>query len=287
MFPGATADRAAAAYVVVGAPLDISTTFQPGTRFGPDRVRRFAASFEDYDRRTDRHFSKQAVHDAGDIHAWNDAAEYVDFLAGELSEVVGDDAVPLLLGGEHTVSVAGVRAVDPDLFVCLDAHLDLRDAFDGDPWSHACVTHRVLDTADHAVIVGARAGSEAEWDRAAAADVTTVDPETVSDRGATAVLDAVSGAVADPASASTYLSVDIDAADPAVAPGTGTMEPGGLSAREMRAVVRAVAPFADGADVVEVNDRDDGQAATLGGKLLRDAVFAHADSADTSGDADR
>jgi agmatinase len=274
-FPGATADRDEAAYVVVGAPLDISTTFQPGTRFGPDRIRRFAGSFEDYDHRTGRHFSDCAVHDAGDVHAWTDAAEYVDYLAGTLRDARSDGAVPLLLGGEHTVTVAGVRAVDPDLFVCLDAHLDLRTDFDGDPWSHACVTHRALDAADHAVIVGARAGCAAEWERAGEADVTVVDPETVADRGAAAV----TAAVPDLAAATTYLSVDIDAADPGVAPGTGTMEPGGLSAREMAAVVRAVAPYADGFDAVEVNDRDDGQAATLAAHLLRAFVVAHADAA--------
>jgi agmatinase len=277
MFPGATADRADANYVVVGAPLDVSTTFQPGTRFGPDRIRRFARSFEDYDHRTDRQFSDLAVHDAGDIHAWTDAAEYVDYLAGTLRDARDDGAVPLLLGGEHTVSVAGVRAVDPDLFVCLDAHLDLRTDYDGNPWSHACVTHRALARADHAVMVGARAGSEAEWMRAREADVTVVDPEAVRERGAAAVVDAANAAVGGLDTASTYLSLDIDAADPGVAPGTGTMEPGGLSAREMRAVVRAVAPHADGADVVEVNDRDDGQAATLGGHLLRAFVFAHVD----------
>jgi agmatinase len=277
MFPGATADRADAAYVVVGAPLDISTTFQPGTRFGPDRVRRFAESFEDYDHHTDRHFSELSVHDEGDLHAWGDAAAYVDFLAGTLGDVVADGATPVLLGGEHTVTVAGVRAVDPDLFVCLDAHLDLRREFDGNEWSHATVARHALETAEHAVIVGARAGSEAEWARAREDDVTVVPPAMVADRGADAVREAMRAA-ADPATATTYLSVDVDAADPAVAPGTGTMEPGGLSARDLRGIVRAVAPVADGVDAVEVNDRDDGQAATLAGALVRDFVFAHADA---------
>jgi agmatinase len=74
-----------------------------------------------------------------------------------------------------------------------------------------------------------------------------------------------------------YLSVDIDAADPGFAPGTGTPEPFGLDPRELHDVVRAVAPHAVGFDTVEVNDRDDGQAATLAAKLLRAFVFAHAD----------
>ena len=262
-FPGATADRDEAAYVVVGAPLDVSASFHPGARFGPERVRHYAGGFEDYDRTSDAHFSELAVHDAGDVHAWADAEEYVDYLAGTLSDVLEDDAVPLLVGGEHTVSVAGVRATRPDVFVCLDAHLDLREAYDGNPWSHATVTHHALSVAESAVVLGARAGSEAEWERAGADDVTVVPPEDVPAWEPDFEGDA-------------YLSVDVDAADPSVAPATGTMEPFGLSAREMRRVVRAVAPRAVGFDVVEVTDADDGQAATLGAKLLRAFVFAHA-----------
>ena len=283
MFPGATADRSAAAYAVVGAPLDRSTSFQPGARFGPDRVRRFARSFEDYDRRTGRHFSDLGVHDAGNVRAWNDVREYLDYLAGTLEDLRREDAIPLVLGGEHTVSVAGVEAVDPDVFVALDAHLDLRESYDGTPWSHACVARRALKTADRAVILGARAGSEAEWERAEREDVTVVPPEAVgegtAEGGASADPDPLPGTELDLAGRSVYLSVDVDAADPGFAPGTGTMEPFGLAPRQLRAVVRAVAPHAEGFDVVEVNDRDDGQAAALAAKLLRTFVREHAEAA--------
>jgi agmatinase len=282
MFPGATASRDDAAYVVVGAPLDISTTFRPGTRFGPERIRRFARTFDDYDRRTDLHFSDCLVHDEGDVHPWDDAREYVEWVAGTLSDVVRDDAVPLLLGGEHTVTYAGVAAVEPDAFVCLDAHLDLRSDYDGNEWSHATVTRHVLDElgAEEAIILGARTGSPEEWDRADADDVTVVAPEDVADFDFGDRLDG----------RSVYLSVDVDGADPGFAPGTGTPEPFGMAPREMRDAVRTVAPHADGFDVVEVNDRDDGQAASLGGKLLREFVYSHASAAapesDFESDAD-
>ncbi|MEM4782562.1 MAG: agmatinase [Halalkalicoccus sp.] len=272
MFPGASATREDAEYVIVGAPLDISTSFQPGTRFGPDRLRRFAETFDDYDRRTDLHFTDLAVHDHGDVRPGHDVPEYIKHLSGVLRDVVWDDAIPLLLGGEHTVSVAGVRATEPDLFVAIDAHLDLRDEYDGDPWSHACVTRRILETVEDAIVVGARTGSEAEWERAARGDVTVIAPEDAS-----AWLRDVTDGSRDPfPEKTTYLSVDIDGADPGFAPGTGTKEPFGLDPREMRAVVRAVAPHCVGFDVVEVNDRDDGQAAALGGKLLREFVRTHA-----------
>ncbi len=114
-------------------------------------------------------------------------------------------------------------------------------------------------------MIGARTGSEAEWARAAENDVTVIPPGEAADWEP----------AFDP-DASVYLSVDIDAADPGVAPGTGTMEPFGLTSAAMRDLVRRVAPAAEGFDVVEVNDRDDGQAAALAGKLLREFVFAHA-----------
>ena len=278
MFPGATTDRDPASYVVVGAPLDATTTFQPGTRFGPDRVRRFAETYDDYDHETGSRFSALGVHDGGDVHPWDDVEAYLDHLAAELRSVVLNDAVPLLLGGEHTVTYAGVDAVDPDTLVVVDAHLDLREAYDGNPWNHACVTRRALEDldVDRAVIVGARTGSEAEWDRAAAADVEVVDPEAAREWLASL----------DPrrfADGSTYLSVDVDGLDPAFAPGTGTMEPFGLAPRTVRDLVRRIAPHAAGFDVVEVNDRDDGQAAAVAGKLLREFVFHHADAAAADG----
>ncbi|WP_136600952.1 agmatinase [Salinigranum halophilum] len=277
MFPGSTADRDDADYVVVGAPLDVSTTFQPGTRFGPDRIRRFAETYDDYDHRTDQFFTELGVADDGDVRAWDDAEAYLSFLEGTLRDVVWDDAVPLLLGGEHTVTYAGVAATKPETFVCLDAHLDLRPEYDGNEWSHACVTRHVLSVVDEAVILGARTGAREEWERAREEDVTVVPPEEVREWLAT-----FDGGGAD--GDEVYLSVDIDGADPSVAPGTGTMEPFGLSSREMRDVVRAVAPSCVGFDVVEVNDRDDGQAAALAGKLLREFVYTHAASDGPVGD---
>jgi len=274
VFPGAneTDGTEEASYGIVGAPLDVSTTFQPGTRFGPERVRRFAETFDDYDHGTNQRFSELSVVDHGDVRAWDDAVEYLHHLEGELRDVVIDDAVPLVIGGEHTVSEAAVRATDPDLFVCLDAHLDLRSEYDGNPHSHACVTRHVLDVADEAVILGTRTGSEEEWERASVDDVTVVPPEDV--RG---WIEAVGSSGSDPFDGrETYLSVDIDGADPGFAPGTGTKEPFGLHPREMRDVVRLAAPHCIGFDVVEVNDRDDGQAAALAGKLLREFVYEHA-----------
>ena len=262
MFPGAAADREEADYALLGAPLDRSTTFQPGTRAGPRLLRHVARAFEDYDHHTDQRFTDLAVHDHGDIRP-GDPDDYLAFLEGVVGDYDEDGAVPLVVGGEHTVTVAAVRALDPDVYVCLDAHLDLRESYAGDRSSHATVTHHVAETGAEIVLLGVRSGSEREWDRAE--NVTVVEPGTVADWRPSYD------------DARVYLSVDIDAADPGFAPGTGTPEPFGLRPVTMRDVVRSVAPSCVGFDVVEVNDRDDGQAATLGAKLLREFVFAHAE----------
>jgi len=279
MFSGARAPREDAEYAVVGAPLDVSTTFRPGTRFGPTRVREAATPFEDYDHHTGLQFTDLAVHDHGDIHPGDDAEEYLEFLRGTLAEYRREGVVPLLVGGEHTVTVAAVRALDPEVYVCLDAHLDLRESYAGNPLSHATVAHHAAAHADEVVILGARSGSENEWERAGGADaevdhgdVTVVPPADIPDWEPAGVLDGRRA----------YLSVDIDAADPGFAPGTGTPEPFGLDPATMHSVVRSVAPACVGFDIVEVNDRDDGQAATLGAKLLRAFVYAHAASESTT-----
>lgn len=265
MFPGASSvPPDDAAYGIHGAPLDRSTSFVPGTRFGPAEVRRAAQGFEDYDHATDQSFSQLSVSDFGDLHAWSDAEEYLSFLAGELSDIAG---IPILLGGEHTVSVAGVRATEPDLFVTVDAHLDLRSSLDGDPWSHATVSHHVREAGIDVTILGARAGAADEWERAETDPHVRVVP-----------VDSVSAWLAETelSDRDVYLSVDIDGVDPAFAPATGTREPFGLSAETVRDVVRQLAPGALGFDVVEVNDRDDGQTATLAAKLVRRFIFDHA-----------
>ncbi len=264
MFPGAVADREYADYALVGAPLDRSTSFRPGTRFGPRRVRHHAQGFEDFDYHTGRRFTDLAVHDHGDVGPVADPAEYLQFLEGTLGDFLEEGACPLLVGGEHAVTIAAVRAVDPDVFVCLDAHLDLRDSLAGDELSHATVTRHALAVADRAVVLGARTGSEPEYERASEGDVTVVPPGEVADW------------TPDVGSESVYLSVDVDAFDPGFAPGTGTPEPFGLVPREGRRLVRDLAPVTEGFDVVEVNDRDDGQAATLAAKLLRRFVYDHA-----------
>lgn len=262
-FPGATTTEANAQYSIVGAPLDVSGSFRPGSRFGPDRIRKFAQPFDDYDHRTGLQFSDLGVLDTGNLDPWEPVEEYLAFLSNQLQDHSNNDRLPIILGGEHTVTVAGLNALNPDIYVCLDAHLDLYKSYLGNSHSHATVTNHALNIVDEIILIGVRTGSKDEWDRINNDNVTVIAPDELSatDLG-------LSGKV--------YLSVDIDAADPGFAPGTGTPEPFGLHPREMRDVVRTIAPNAVGFDVVEVTAHDAGQAASVGAKLLKEFVFSHA-----------
>ncbi|MFP4591131.1 MAG: arginase family protein [Halobacteriales archaeon] len=264
MFPGAAADPDGSRYVILGAPLDATTSHRPGARFGPDLIRRAAHAQEDYDRRRDTRFSERRVHDAGDVLGDDAPERYLPFLETTLRGHVLEGRVPVVLGGEHTVSLAGVRATEPATYVALDAHLDLRDRYRGRERSHATVCRRALEVVDRAIVVGARSGSEAEWDRASAADVEVVEPEAVA-------------AWTPTPAAPIYLSVDVDVLDPAFAPGTGTLSPFGLTPATVRDLVTHLAPHASGFDVVEVNDRDEGQAPAVAAALVRRFVHDHAE----------
>lgn len=270
-FPGAAdSEVSEAGYAIVGAPLDASTSFVPGTRFGPDRIRTHAQGFEDYDHRTEQAFTDLDVVDRGNVRPWADVPAYLDLVEGMLSDVRHADAVPIVLGGEHTVSVAGVQAVEVDHVVCFDAHLDLRREFDGTEWSHATAMHHVLAHVDAVTILGARAGAREEWDRVASDPaITAISPDGVAEWLADHRAERLENQAV-------YLSIDIDAIDPAAAPATGTREPFGLPPETVRQAIRRLAPTVVGCDVVEVNDRDEGETATLAAKLIREFVYQHA-----------
>ncbi|MDZ7687192.1 MAG: agmatinase [Halobacteriales archaeon] len=235
-FAGADDGYEEAGFVVAGIPLDTTASFRKGSRFAPDRVREASLSFETYVRDADTDVSDLRVHDYGDLDAWNDARETVEFASAEVSDFVGDGKTPVLLGGEHTVSIAGYRGTDASSVVFFDAHLDLKDEFEGTAYSHACVARRAVEDGRDVFIVGVREGSRAEWEFADGNDEVTV---LGFDNFDASEFDAP------------YVSVDLDVLDPGYAPGVGTPVPCGASPDELHDAVRALAHDAVGFDVVE------------------------------------
>ena len=260
-FAGADDGYGGAEYALAGFPLDVTSSFRPGSRFAPSRIREASRSFETYVRGASVDVADAPFHDHGDLDAWNDAGEAVEFAAGTIEGFTEDRKVPIVLGGEHTVSVAGFRGTDASSVVVFDAHLDLKDEFEGDTYSHACVARRAAEEGRDVHIVGAREGSGDEWGYA--------------EESQNVYLHDIDGF--DPDLKEPYVSVDLDVLDPGYAPGVGTPVPGGASPDELFGGVRSLAPHAVGFDVVEACPAyGSGEAEFIAASLVRDFVaFSH------------
>ena len=256
LFLGVRAEEAPlsrARVVVIPAPFDQTTSYMPGTRFGPRAILEASRQVEFYDEELDRE-----PHEIGVATLESIEIEPADMEAGirSLEAVVGEVAaqgkIPLTLGGEHSLSIAPVAALReryPGLSVLqLDAHLDLRDSYQGTKLSHASVMRRIRDLGIPTVAVGIRAVSREEADYVHAERVPVFLGREIRRRGLD--VDAILGEVGNPV----YITVDLDAFDPAYVPGVGTPEPGGLTWDEGLVLLRAVCERRQvvGVDVVEL-----------------------------------
>ncbi len=270
-FADADAAYEDARYAVFGVPYDGTTSFKPGTRFGPRAIREVSFNFESYEPSTGIDFSEVPVTDLGDLVVSRLPEEVARQVADVAGDIVRDGKVPVMLGGEHTATVGAVRAVQPDVYVVCDAHLDLRDELDGTPYSHGCVTRRVLDTVEDVVIIGARSGDREQFE-VAAERTRLYSADTVRESGIGAVLREIREHIG---GKRVYLSIDADAIDCCLTPGLGTPEPFGMTPLDIREVVRTLAPHAAGFDYVEVAPFDSGQTAAVAAQVVREFIARH------------
>jgi agmatinase len=255
---------------VLGAPFDDGTSHRPGTRYGPGAIR----AADDHGRWGRPHMTLGVdplevlrVVDYGDVAAApGDLARSHEALAVRLREVIGAGAMPLVLGGDHSLSLPTLRVLaeehGPEGYAVLhlDTHADTADELYGVRLSHgtpfrvACDEGALLGA--NIVQVGLRGTwpdpELFEWMRSAGFRWHTMDE--IVERGMVPVMREAVERVSS-AAPRAYLSVDIDVLDPAFAPGTGTPEPGGLTTRELLWAVRHAARELDlcAADVVEVS----------------------------------
>ena len=267
--------------VLFGAPYDSTTSFRPGTRFGPDVMRRESFGIETYSMRLDRDLVDDAsVFDAGDLELpFGDPAAALAQIEARADEILAASKTPCLLGGEHLVTLGAVRAAAkrrPDLrIVHFDAHADLRTDYLGNPLSHASVMRRCHDLLGDGRIYqfGVRSGTRDERQFMRDGHVTT---ELFSD----ATLESVVAALGP--TAPVYLTVDLDVLDPAEFPGTGTPEAGGLGYERLRQSLMEIFSRLDvvAFDLVELAPALDtsGRSTALACKLLRECLLAHASS---------
>ena len=239
---------------LIPVPYDATTSYRTGSRDGPRAIIRASRELEDYDLELDGDISAAGIRTAPELEPFAGGPEgMIDRVDRAVTGALIDGAIVGLLGGDHSITVGAVRAFErrhPDLSVLyLDAHADLRDEYQGSPWSHACVARRVLELCP-VVEVGVRSLSEPERRFIDAEDLPVYfwPNETADVAG---ILPEIANRLSD----TVYVSIDLDVLDPSIMAAVGTPEPGGMSWHAATGLLRHVAERKRivGFDVVELS----------------------------------
>lgn len=248
--------------LVVGVPFDSGVTYRPGARFGPAHIRQSSRLLRPYNPALDSEpFRNAQVVDAGDL-ACNPfhIEQALTQIESGIGGLLGAGRRVVVLGGDHTVALPVLRALHrvhgPVALVHFDSHLDTWNTYFGEPYTHGTPFRRASEEGLIVKGCSAHVGIRGSlYDRADLSDdeelgFTLVAARDLDTIGVGGVIERVLARVG---SRPVYLSIDIDVLDPAFAPGTGTPEAGGLSSRELLAIIRGLREARlVGADVVEV-----------------------------------
>ena len=272
-FIGCDADYAEAKIVLYGAPFDSTTSYRPGARFAPAAIRHESYGLETYSPYQDRDLTDYKVADRGDLElCFGDSKLALKDISDEAAAILEDGKFPLLMGGEHLVTLAAVEsvaAVYPDLHVIqFDAHADLRDDYLGARLSHACVMRRCHDLlGDGRIHQFCIRSGECEEFRFAKEHT---DMHPFSFEGLKETVNAIGDAPI-------YLTIDLDCLDSGIFPGTGTPEAGGVSFNDLLAAIRTVcAGRVVAADVNELSTMLDasGASTATASKVVRELILS-------------
>lgn len=272
-FIGCDAEYDEAELVIFGAPFDSTTSFRPGARFGPSAIRHESFGIETYSPYQDEDLTDYKVFDCGDLELCFGSAESVLSDIEECAaEILADGKIPLLIGGEHLVTLGSFRAVQkkyPDVHIIhLDAHADLREDYLGARLSHACVIRRCHDIIGDGRIhqFCIRSGEREEFRFA----------EKHTDMNKFR-LEGLVKAMEEIGNKPIYFTIDLDCLDPAYFCGTGTPEAGGISFSELLSAIETVCKSnIVGADINELAPMLDtsGASTALACKALRELILA-------------
>lgn len=274
-FIGCDASFEEADLVLYGAPFDSTTSFRPGARFGSAAMRHESFGLETYSPYQDADLTDHRIFDSGDMELCFGSAEMALADIEERAGLILDAGkFPLLIGGEHLVTLGAVRAAAaryPDLHIIhLDAHADLRNDYLGAELSHACVLRRCHDILGDGRIhqFCIRSGDRSEFEFAKEhTDMHALDLE-----GFDQVTDQLIRA-----GLPVYFTIDLDCLDPSVFPGTGTPEAGGITFLQLlEAVIKASKCRLVGADINELAPMLDasGVSTATACKVLRELMLA-------------
>jgi agmatinase len=264
----------------LGVPFDATSSFRPGAKFAPNAIREASWNFETFNLEHRVDLADIDVHDSGNLEDFALPEDMLKEVHSAVECILENGSFPIVLGGEHSLTpgiVAALREKKDFGIIVFDAHMDFRDEYLNVRNSHACATRRSADIVGPEAIVpmGVRSVSRDEIE-----DIEKnfkdrfhyIDAFEVRRIGIEAALKRALKWIG---KKNIYLSLDMDALDPAYAPGTGTPEPFGLTTWDLREAVRMLAHRLIGFDIVEIAPNyDNGNTAALGARIVREVIAA-------------
>ena len=274
-FIGCDSEYEDAKIVLFGAPFDSTTSFRPGARFGSSAIRHESFGLETYSPYQDKDLTDYAVFDSGDLElCFGSSKAALSAIEDRTMAILNDQKLPLMVGGEHLVTLGAVRAVlkkYPKLHIIhFDAHADLRDDYLGADLSHACVIRRCHDLVGDGRIhqFCIRSGERSEFVFAK----KHTDLHLFDFQGLTELIEKLKAE-----NTPVYFTIDLDCLDPSGFPGTGTPEAGGISfVQLLDAIQKVSAVRVVGADLNELAPILDasGVSTAVACKTLRELILA-------------
>lgn len=270
----------------VGIPMDIGTSNRPGTRLGPRQIRDESRMIRPYNMATRAApFDSLQVADIGDVPInLYDLKKSVDIITAHYTGILSHDVVPLTLGGDHTLTWPVLRAIaakhGPVALIHVDAHSDTNEEMFGESVAHGCPFRRAHEDGlllnDKVFQIGLRGSGYApeDFDWGREKGWTVIPAEECWHKSLAPLMDEIRAQIGD---APVYLSYDIDSLDPAFAPGTGTVEVGGLTTIQGLEIIRGCAGLnLVGCDLVEVSPPYDpaGNTAVIAANYLFEMLCA-------------
>lgn len=261
--------------VLFGAPFDSTTSYRPGARFGSSAMRHESFGLETYSPYQDLDLTDFDTFDSGDLElCFGNSQKALMDIEMWAEEILSDGKLPLMLGGEHLVTLGAVRAVlkhYPDLHVIqFDAHADLRNDYLGESFSHAAVMRRCHDLMGDGRIhqFCIRSGERSEFSFAR----QHTDLHLFDFQGLTELVEKLAAE-----QIPVYVTIDMDCLDPSIFPGTGTPEAGGVSFVQLLHAIQTVSRTnVVGADLNELAPMLDasGVSTAVACKTLRELLLA-------------
>lgn len=264
-------------YVVFGAPLDLTGSYRRGTRFAPRSIRWVSMDLEGYSLRTGLRRGEVRVADIGDLRSARDIEGYLECVAKAFKFISASGKIPVMMGGEHTVTLGALRAMRPDLVVCFDAHLDIRESLLGLGLTHATFMRRALEELDaHIIFIGCRALSEKElrFAKENPERLGMVTSLEILRGGLERAVETLKEALA--SSSSAYLTIDMDVLDPSAAPAVCNPVPEGISVTTLLDIIAGVIDSRfRGLDLTEVTPHyDSGLTSTQAAYIILESIYS-------------